>query len=105
MANQVMIDMDLRHLELGRAFQQRGVSSSFESSQRAELKLADSRVSSRVMMDMDLRYLELDRAFQQCGVSSSFESSQRAELKLANSRVSSRVLAWLATRPTLCSIE
>ena len=46
MANQVMIDMDLRHLELDRAFQQRGVSSSFESSQRAELKLADSRVSS-----------------------------------------------------------
>ena len=43
MVNQVMIDMDLRHLELDRAFQQRGVSSSFESSQRAELKLADSR--------------------------------------------------------------
>ena len=57
------------------------------------------------MMDMDLRHLKLDRAFQQCGVSSSFESSQRAELKLANSGVSSRVLAWLATRPTLCSIE
>ena len=57
------------------------------------------------MMDMDLRHLELDRAFQQCGVSSSFESLQRAELKLANSRVSSRVLAWLATCPTLCSIE
>ena len=105
MANQVMIDMDLKHLELDRAFQQCGVSSSFESSQRAELKLADSRVSSRVMMDMDLRHLELDRAFQECRVSSSFESSQRAELKLANSGVLSRVLAWLATRPTVCSID
>ena len=44
-----MIDMDLRHLELDRAFQQCGVSSSFESSQQAELKLANSRVSSRVL--------------------------------------------------------
>ena len=105
MANQVMIDMDLRYLELDRAFQQCGVSSSFESSQRAELKLADSRVSSQVMIDMDLRHLKLNRAFQQCEVSSSFESSQRAELKLVDSRVSSRVLAWLATCSTLCSIE